>query len=957
MPDLNDNVAGAKATEQNSPGMGSVPQKQSAPAQFEVGTYVTFGRYPQNNGETPEPIEWLVLDNDGKTALLLSKFGLDCRPFHHEEASLSWRDCDLRQWLNRDFLNLAFTAEEQGNIIESPVFTDDNPYSGNKGCGLTHDKIFCLSIEEVYKYFGNAEKRNGFTEDRCSEILNSIIWVSRDPACQPSAYAISQGASQGKFFHKDEIKDKPSEWWFDNCWFWLRSPGWYAIYAPGVTSYGLVNHRGNLLDLGDRAVRPALRIKLSNFFDGAAEDREISGKQEICSGHETAGERTSAYWQKYELPPLSLLNDGNLRASSCAEDKSEVLLSVLRRFNLEARLCSILHGPAVTRYDIEPDYKNWWGAGQLAALQDDIALALGTSASQMRIKDDFDGPFTGIEVPCDFPEQVTLKDILTSDSFSYGLGLRICLGKDIAGRAIAADLVTMPHLLIAANAGSEKSVCLHSIILSLLYKFTPDKLQFLIIGDRESDLSAYEGVPHLAGNASNEAGHIITSSIKAEIALRQAVQLMINRYKLIAASNAHNIDEYNAKNKNCLPRVVIIIEELSYLMTCAPPHKIEKSICCLAQNAHVVGIHLVIATRNPSEYVITSPMRKQIPARISFAASSEDDPSVIFDDGSDMHQPDDSGSERLLGNGDMLVSSMNSLLKETERIQGAFVTNEEVGRVADFWRSQAVPGNKIELNIFEPKAEPFDPAKLEMIPVYALSAQARFERGTYVTFGRYPQKIFDMPEPIEWLVLDNDGETALLISKYGLDGREFHNVFPDAAGWSSCSLREWLNIDFLRKAFNDDERQRITESILHNDDTVFEDWDGLIKVTKGCSKTRDKIFCLSIDEAEHYFADNVSRMCVATQYAKKRARKSVRARIKQKRGLITEPSLSVVTANTYGLYIQVPVDIDSCCYWLRSQGDCEDSIARVYYDGSIHMAGSDIYEETEAVRPALRIKL
>ena len=955
MPDINDNIAGANNAERNAPGVGSALQGQSASAQFEVGSYVTFGRYPQNNGNTPEPIEWLVIDNDGKSALVVSKYGLDCRPFHHEKANISWRDCDLREWLNSDFLNLAFTADEQEEIIKSSVFTDDNPYSGNKGCGLTHDKIFCLSIEEVYKYFGNVKKENGFTEDRCSDILNLIVWVSRDPACQPSAYAVSLGASQGKFFHKDEIKDKPSEWWFDNCCFWLRSPGWCTNLASSVISSGLVNHRGNLLDLGVCAVRPALRIKLCKSFDDANK-LSGSGAHKTYNEHEAAGEHTLADWQKYELPPLSLLNDVSKRIQSNSEDKSDALLEVFRKFKIKSTLHNILHGPVVTRYELF--LYPVCSIDDLVAFQDDIALALGWPASQMRIMYVPSSSAKGIEVPCDCPEQVTLKDILTSDSFNYGLGLRICLGKDIAGRAISADLVTMPHLLIAAHAGSEKSVCLNAIILSLLYKFTPGKLQFLIIGNKHSELSIFEGIPHLAGNASEEAGHIITFSLEAEVALRDAVQLMKNRYKLIAASNAHNIDEYNAKNKNCLPRVVIIIEELEYLMTCAPPWKIEKSICCLAQNAHVVGIHLVIATKFPSEYVITSPMRKHIPARITFAVSSENDPSVIFDDGSDKHLPDDSGSERLLGNGDMLFRSTDALRQTILRIQGAFVTNEEIKRVADFWRKYAVPANKIELKTSEHKAEPFDPAKGEIAPAYALSAQARFERGSYVTFGRYPQNKYTAPEPIEWLVLDNDGETALLISKHGLDGREFHNVFPDAVGWSLCSLRKWLNIDFLRKAFNDDEQQRITESVLHNDDTVFEDWDGKVKVTKGCSDTRDKIFCLSIDEVEHYFADNVSRMCAATKYAKKRAEKSVRARIKKKRGWITSPYLSVVTANTYyGHSIQVPVDIDSCCYWLRSPADWKDSIARVYFDGSIPVFGSDIYEDTEAVRPALRIKL
>ncbi len=224
MPDTSNAEQQEKIAEQNSPGEAAGQQEQPAPAQFEVGSYVTFGRYPQNSGDTPEPIEWLVLKNDKKTALLLSRHGLDCKQFHHDDREdESWRNSDLRKWLNGDFLNMAFNSDEQERIVFGPVFTADNDKCWTEGCGRTYDKVFCLSIAQATKLFATDSSRK----------------------CRPTAYAVSH-----RVWRNDD----------GYCWFWLRSPGFGG--AADVSYNGAIRHMGCDVDCSHSAVRPALRIYL-----------------------------------------------------------------------------------------------------------------------------------------------------------------------------------------------------------------------------------------------------------------------------------------------------------------------------------------------------------------------------------------------------------------------------------------------------------------------------------------------------------------------------------------------------------------------------------------------------------------------------------------------------------------------------------------------------------------------
>ena len=225
MPEANENMANASTGEQSAPGEVNALEAQPAPAQFEVGSYVTFGHYPQNNGDTPEPIEWLVLKNNNKTALIVSKYGLDCKQFHHNrlDDDVSWRNCDLRKWLNSDFLNKAFSSDEQERIVFGPIFTADNDKCWTEGCGRTYDKVFCLSIAQATKYF-------------VSDALRK---------CRPTAYALSH-----RVWRNDD----------GYCWFWLRSPGFGD--ASDVSCNGAIRHMGCTVDSNRSAVRPALLLYL-----------------------------------------------------------------------------------------------------------------------------------------------------------------------------------------------------------------------------------------------------------------------------------------------------------------------------------------------------------------------------------------------------------------------------------------------------------------------------------------------------------------------------------------------------------------------------------------------------------------------------------------------------------------------------------------------------------------------
>ncbi|MGI6778636.1 MAG: DNA translocase FtsK 4TM domain-containing protein [Acetivibrionales bacterium] len=381
---------------------------------------------------------------------------------------------------------------------------------------------------------------------------------------------------------------------------------------------------------------------------------------------------------KYKFPPLSLLNyyagSGQSMKSfrSAAIEKAKKLEETLGSFGVEARVINISRGPTVTRYELQPS--TGVKVSRIVNLADDISLNL--AASGVRIEAPIPGKAAiGIEVPNDEVAVVSLREVIESSEFrNHPSLLSFAMGKDISGQCAIADIAKMPHLLIAGATGSGKSVCINSLIVSLLYKASPDEVKLLMIDPKVVELGIYNGIPHLLIP-------VVTDPKKAAGALNWAVQEMINRYRLFADKGVRDYKGYNDIIKhddegNTLPQIIIIIDELADLMMVAP-NDVEDSICRLAQMARAAGMHLVIATQRPSVNVITGVIKANIPSRISFAVSSQVDSRTILDMG---------GAEKLLGKGDMLFYPVGT--PKPIRVQGAYVSDDEIEKIVEFLKSQ-----------------------------------------------------------------------------------------------------------------------------------------------------------------------------------------------------------------------------------------------------------------------------
>ncbi|MBI3929418.1 MAG: DNA translocase FtsK [Armatimonadetes bacterium] len=388
---------------------------------------------------------------------------------------------------------------------------------------------------------------------------------------------------------------------------------------------------------------------------------------------------------RYKLPPLTLLDDKPVVIRTRPpEDKSQILLDALESFGVQARLLQIVRGPTVTRYELQP--ARGVKVNRFTSLTNDMALALASTS--VRIEAPIPGKSAiGIEIPNEQNEMVVLKEILNTPVFKKTSGLAMGLGKDQAGYPVLANLQKMPHLLVAGTTGSGKSVCVNCLILSLLYRFTPRQLQLMMVDPKQVELSIYQGIPHLVAFSDAPEGEIIVDPKRAAMALHQVVELMESRYKLFAETKVRNLEEYNLKAAEPLPWFVVIIDELADLMMVASK-AVETSICRLAQKARASGIHMILATQRPSADVITGLIKVNIPSRVAFAVSSQVDSRVILDTG---------GAEHLLGKGDMLFLPVDA--SDPRRLQGAFLSNEEIQRVVEFWKAQACPENLIQLDV------------------------------------------------------------------------------------------------------------------------------------------------------------------------------------------------------------------------------------------------------------------
>ena len=421
------------------------------------------------------------------------------------------------------------------------------------------------------------------------------------------------------------------------------------------------------------------------------EEKEISkknprsSKAEIEQGiHEVSEEialKEAEVKKVYEFPPMELLKKGKQTGGDSDAHLRETagkLQETLHNFGVNVSITNVSCGPTVTRYELQPE--QGVKVSKIVGLTDDIKLNL--AATDIRIEAPIPGKAAvGIEVPNENNSTVMLRDLLQSEAFSSCKSkLAFAAGKDISGKPVITDIAKMPHLLIAGATGSGKSVCINTIIISLLYKASPDDVKLIMIDPKVVELSVYNGIPHLFIP-------VVTDPKKAAGALNWAVAEMTDRYNKFAQYNVRDLKGYNAKVESIsniedenkpkkLPQIVIIVDELADLMMVAPG-EVEDSICRLAQLARAAGIHLIIATQRPSVNVITGLIKANMPSRIAFSVSSGVDSRTILDM---------NGAEKLLGKGDMLFYPQG--YQKPARVQGAFVSDQEVGAVVDFLSKQ-----------------------------------------------------------------------------------------------------------------------------------------------------------------------------------------------------------------------------------------------------------------------------
>jgi len=475
---------------------------------------------------------------------------------------------------------------------------------------------------------------------------------------------------------------------------------------------------------------------------------------------------------QYVFPPLNLLaeskNKGGSQDTKSLVENARIIEETLESFGVDATVVQVSRGPAVTRYELHPS------AGvkisRIVNLSDDIALNL--AASSVRIEAPIPGKAAvGIEVPNKEVVAVTLREVLESQEFQeYKSKVAFALGKDIGGKCMVADIAKMPHLLIAGATGSGKSVCINTLITSIIYKATPEEVKLLMIDPKVVELSVYNGIPHLMIP-------VVTDPKKASSALYWAVNEMTQRYKTFADNNVRNIESYNKLMEEIdpqkkMPQIVIIIDELADLMMAAP-NEVEDSICRLAQMARAAGMHLVIATQRPSVDVITGVIKANIPSRISFAVSSQIDSRTILDT---------AGAEKLLGKGDMLFLPIGE--NKPIRIQGAFISEKEVEAVVSFLKqsTEASYNNEVLEEIESSNtgedspgdADELLPEAIKICVEFGQASASMLQRRLRVGFNRAARLIEQMEE--RGIVGPQDGSRPrqVLISK-----EEYENEFLD----------------------------------------------------------------------------------------------------------------------------------------------------------------------------------
>ena len=498
----------------------------------------------------------------------------------------------------------------------------------------------------------------------------------------------------------------------------------------------------------------------NNLFRQEEEKKEDKTKEVLQLEHAMVVED-----ENYEYPPIELLSKPDKKklkgGAKALTDTATKLQKTLYSFGVSAKVENVSVGPAITRYELKP--AEGVRVSKIANLADDIALNL--AAETIRIEAPIPGKqAVGIEVPNKEKEAVHLREVLESEEFQNNKSkLTVALGKDVAGNIQLADIAKMPHVLIAGSTGSGKSVCINTIISSIIYNAKPSEVKMVMVDPKVVELSVYNGIPHLLIP-------VVTDPKKAAGALAWAVQEMDNRYNLFAAKGVRDIKGYNKaiekeEGQGTLPQIVIIVDELADLMMVAAKD-VEEAICRLAQKARAAGMHLVIATQRPSVDVITGLIKANVPSRIAFAVSSQVDSRTILDS---------VGAEKLLGKGDMLFFPTG--FPKPVRVQGAFVSYEEVEKIVGFVKQNGTANysediletiennNKTEKELMQEQAEDdeTDPFLMDAI-------DAVVEQGTAST--SFIQRRFKVGYARAGRIIDQMEERGIISGYQGSKPRE-----------------------------------------------------------------------------------------------------------------------------------------------------------------------------------------
>ncbi len=468
----------------------------------------------------------------------------------------------------------------------------------------------------------------------------------------------------------------------------------------------------------------------------------------------------------YKLPAIDLLNKKRVGKNNRDRDnlvaKASTLEKTLKNFDVSAKVVEVSKGPTVTRYEIQPS--PGVKVSKIVRLADDIALNL--EAASIRIEAPIPGKAAvGIEIQNDSTSPVTIREVLESTEFKNNKSkISFAVGKDISGNPVVTDLGKMPHLLIAGATGAGKSVCINSIIVSILYKARPEEVKMVLIDPKVVELNVFNEIPHLLIP-------VVTDPSKAAAALNWAVQEMTNRYKVFAEESVRDIEAYNKKmekeDKDQMPQIVVIIDELADLMMAAPS-QVEESICRLAQMARAAGMHLIVATQRPSVDVITGVIKANIPSRIAFSVSSMADSRTILDMG---------GAEKLLGRGDMLFYP--SGMSKPVRIQGSLISDTEVERVIRFIKGQVQSSNYSEeiidtiesgkVNMSSSDTDELLKDAIELVVSAEQASVSMLQRRFRIGYNRAARLIDDMEERGIVGHFDGSRPRRVLISKEDLE--------------------------------------------------------------------------------------------------------------------------------------------------------------------------------------------